>query len=230
MRETPKGPRVAFFVDGFNLYHSVKAAERLMPDSQLKWLDIPALCESYLYQIGGGATLESVHYFTAYAEYLRSLNPEKVNRHKAFVRALTACKANAHIGHFRKKRVWSHQIEKWVNAFEEKETDVAIACEVLAMALEDQLDAAVLITGDSDFAPVHRCFAEHFPNKSLLFAFPFNRASKELKKLCPNAFSISKEAYAKHQLPDEIRLPSGKYVTIPDAWKAGNTNPNDPQD
>lgn len=171
MRETPKGPRVAFLVDGFNLYHSVKAAERLMPDSQLKWLDIPALCESYLYQI-----------------------------------------------------------EKWVNAYEEKETDVAIACEVLAMALEDQLDAAVLITGDSDFAPVHRCFIEHFPNKTLLFAFPFNRASKELKKLCPNAFSISKEAYAKHQLPDEIRLPSGKYVTIPDAWKAGNTNPNDPQD
>jgi hypothetical protein len=92
-------------------------------------------------------------------------------------------------------------------------------CEVLAGALEDELDAAAILTGDSDFAPVYRCFAEHFPEKKLLFAFSFSRASKELKQLCPKAFSIRKETYAKFQLPDEIKLPSGKFVTIPEAWK-----------
>jgi hypothetical protein len=35
--------RTSFFIDGFNLYHSVRAAEKLLPNTQLKWLNIPAL-------------------------------------------------------------------------------------------------------------------------------------------------------------------------------------------
>lgn len=75
MLEPSGKPRVVFFVDGFNLYHSVAEAETHLPDIQLKWLDIPALCTSYLHQIGGGAELSEVHYFTAYAEHQF---PEKV--------------------------------------------------------------------------------------------------------------------------------------------------------
>jgi hypothetical protein len=81
------------------------------------------------------------------------------------------------------------------------------------------LEVAVLITGDSDFAPVYRAFSKQFPEKRLIFAFPFARASKELKQLSRDSFTISKEAYAKFQLPDKVRLPSGKYVHIPDEWK-----------
>ena len=32
-------PRVVFFIDGFNLYHSVKAAESHLPGRQLTRLD-----------------------------------------------------------------------------------------------------------------------------------------------------------------------------------------------
>jgi hypothetical protein len=87
------------------------------------------------------------------------------------------------------------------------------------MALEDRLDAAIIMTGDSDFVPIHRCFECHFPFKKLLFAFPFARASKELRQICPSSFSISKEAYAKFQFPDDLKLPSGKFVNIPQVWK-----------
>jgi hypothetical protein len=110
MKEEILNPRVAFFIDGFNLYHSVKAAEKLLPDTQLKWLDIPSLCESYLYQIGNGAKLLEVHYFTAYADHLHQKNPDKVKRHRIFVRALTASRVRAHLGHFRRKKVWSHEL------------------------------------------------------------------------------------------------------------------------
>jgi uncharacterized LabA/DUF88 family protein len=212
-------PRAVFFIDGFNLYHSVKEAEKQLPSAQLKWLDLPSLCADYLHQIGGGAELASVHYFTAYAEHLRERNPERIIRHKAFVRALTARRVHAHISKFSRKRVWSDEIDRWVRAHEEKETDVAIACEVLGMAMDDELDIAVLITGDSDFAPVAETFQRRFSNKRILFALPFARGTKRLKQLCPDSFSISKEAYAKHQLPDEVPLPSGKTVTIPQDWK-----------
>ena len=214
-----KPPRVVFFIDGFNLYHSVQEAQRLLPEQQLKWLDIPALCRSYLHQIGGGAELSEAHYFTAYAYHLRDKAPEKISRHKAFVRALTARKVKACISQFSQKQVWSHDIGRWVNAYEEKETDVAIACKVLAMALRDELDVAVIVTGDSDFAPVAETFQTEFPKKRILFALPFARGTKRLKQLCTDSFNISKEAYAKHQFPDEVRLPSGKFVTIPADWK-----------
>lgn len=206
-------------MDGFNLYHSVKAAEQVLPDRQLKWLDISSLCESYLHLIGDNTQLSEVHYFTAYAEHLKKKNPSKVRRHRAFVRALTARKVRVHLGHFRKKKDWSFELDRWINAYEEKETDVAIACEVLAMALENKFDTAVLVTGDSDFAPVYRCFEEHFPDKKLMFVFPFARASKELKLLCPQSFTMSKEAYGKFQLPEKVRLPSGKFVSMPDSWR-----------
>lgn len=219
MVESSSKPRVVFFVDGFNLYHSVKEAERQLPDKQLKWLDIPSLCASYLHQVGGGAELSEVHYFTAYAEHLKDKNPEKLTRHKAFVRALTARKVAARISKFSRKRVWSDELERWVAAHEEKETDVAIACQALGMAMDEQLDVAVLMTGDSDFAPVARTFQKRFQNKRILFALPFARATKRLKQLCRDSFSISKESYAKHQFPDRVQLPSGKFVTIPEDWR-----------
>lgn len=219
MLEPSGKPRAVFFVDGFNLYHSVAEAETHLPDTQLKWLDIPALCASYLHQIGGGAELSEVHYFTAYAEHLRGKNPEKLIRHKAFVRALTARKVKEHISKFSCKRVWSDELEQWVQAHEEKETDVAIACEVLGMAMDDKLDVAVLMTGDSDFAPVAEAFQKRFYQKRILFARPFARATKRLKQICPDSFNITKEAYAKHQLPEKVQLPSGKFVTIPSTWQ-----------
>lgn len=220
MVASPSNPRVVFFVDGFNLYHSVKEAERQMVETQLKWLDLTALCTSYLHQIGGGAELAEIHYFTAYAEHLKDKNPDKLKRHKAFVRALTAQRVKAHISKFSQKKVWSDELNDWFKVHEEKETDVAIACEVLGKALDNELDVVVLMTGDSDFAPVAQTFHQRFPTKRILFALPFARGTKRLKQLCPDSFSISKETYARCQFPDRLQLPSGKYVTIPDDWRA----------
>ena len=211
--------RVSFFVDGFNLYHSIRAAEKLLAEKQLKWLDLTALCRSFLPLMGQQAGLGEIHYFSAYADHLRSSNREKVSRHEAFVRALTATGVHAHLSKFSKKQVWSHDTNKWVNAYEEKETDVAIACAVLGDALDDQLDSAVVISGDSDFIPLANSFAKRAPSKELRFALPFARGTKRLRQLCPDSFSISKEAYAKHQFPDRVQLPSGKFVTIPADWK-----------
>ncbi|MFT5028832.1 MAG: uncharacterized LabA/DUF88 family protein [Candidatus Binatia bacterium] len=220
MSATPtSNPRVMCFVDGFNLYHSVKAAERALPGTQLKWLNIPALSSSFMHVIGGGAQMTATHYFTAYADHLRPQYPDKIRNHRALVRALTATGANAHVSHFQQKQVWSHDANRWVKVYEEKETDVLLACTVLKRAFRDELDVALLMTGDTDFVPLVREFREIFPAKRILFAFPFARSNKQLEQLCPDSFKISKESYRRHQYPDAVRLPSGKFVTIPNAWK-----------
>lgn len=214
--------RVMFFVDGFNLYHSVRHGEKDLKGKGMKWLDLASLCRSFLYIIDTTATLESVHYFTAYAEHLNMENPEKVNRHKSFVRALTADKKNnmaVHRGIFRKRSVWREESKKRDFTYEEKETDVALACEVLSEATKENLDVAIIISGDSDFVPLVKTFNDLFPDKQIRFAFPYERVSRELKKLCPKSFIISKEAYAKHQFSDRVKLPSGKYVSKPETWK-----------
>jgi hypothetical protein len=47
--------RTTFLVDGFNVYHSAKAAAFDMRGASTKWLDFRSLLSSYLPVIGGGA-------------------------------------------------------------------------------------------------------------------------------------------------------------------------------
>ena len=81
-----------------------------------------------------------------------------------------------------------------VAAHEEKETDVSIAYEALGMAMDDQFEVAVLMTGNSDFAPVAQTFQKRFQSKCILLALPFARGTKRLKQFFFDSFSISKKA------------------------------------
>lgn len=67
--------RVAFLVDGFNLYHSLEEASLAMGGVGTKWLDLIALCETFLQPIGGGGKLESVFYFSAPANHVEQIKP-----------------------------------------------------------------------------------------------------------------------------------------------------------
>lgn len=59
-----------------------------------------------------------------------------------------------------------------------------------------------------------------YPKKRLIFAFPFDRKNHELARIAPGSFSLNAESYAKNQLPDRVRLPSGKHVYCPKEWVA----------
>jgi uncharacterized LabA/DUF88 family protein len=218
MDASPTQRRAVFFVDGFNLYHSIRAAEAQMPGAQLKWINVWNLCQYFAVQMDE-ASLSEVRYLTAFAEHLGPQDPFKVLIHKRLVRALSASGVKVYTSRFRKKRVWCEKLGEWIPAYEEKETDVAIACHVLTMAHSDLLDIAVIVSGDTDYTPLRACFRDHFPKKTLLFGFPFLRISKELRRLCPDSFAIGREAYSKNQFPDDVRLPSKKFVSIPKEWK-----------
>lgn len=220
-----------FFVDGFNLYHSIVRAHQALPGLTHKWLDLFALAEANLPSLGPTDVLAGVHYFTAYANHLALTHPQKPIRHRAYVRALNASGVVVHFGHFKSKdtkielnqahhRVWQ---KKHHRIWQEKATDVGIVTELFRQAHRDAFDTAVIVSGDADFAPALPVFRELHPSKRLVFAFPYDRKNRELDRLAPGSFSLSKEAYAQHQFPEAVPLPSGKSVVCPTVWRASPT-------
>jgi hypothetical protein len=57
-----------------------------------------------------------------------------------------------------------------------------------------------------------------FRGARVLFAFPYGRKSKELAQLAPGSFQMTKENYARHQLPDPFVAPNGDVTNKPPAW------------
>jgi len=217
--------RTMFFYDGFNLYHSLERARLAAPQVPVKWLDLTALAHGHLSSINPDAALAGVHYFTAYAEHFALTKPERLARHRAYVRALTATGVTVHFGHFKPKAVWVESIASYARIWQEKATDVSVVAQVFSQAARNTFDVAVIVSGDADYAPALPVFHELFPTKRLLFAFPFDRKNKELDRAAPASFVLSRESYAQHQFPEAVRLPSGKFVVRPHAWRVPPAGP-----
>ena len=217
-------PRVGFFVDGFNLYHSLAACAKDSGDHSVKWLDLIGLTKGSLHEVGGSSELGALHYFTALPEHLYLSDPGRLQRHRTYVRALTA------YGSTRPTIVFGRIAQQQVQVrtaggpvigslWREKGTDIALAMALLREASKGDLDEAVIISGDADYLPAIKVFREMYPNVGLRFAFPRGRASKELCREAPNSFTLTSAAYLSHRLPERIRLPSGKWLHCPDEWK-----------
>jgi hypothetical protein len=96
--------RVAFIVDGFNVYHSLKAAEKRAGGWSLRWLDLRGLCATLLNSVfGPGAELTGVYYFSAYASHLELRNPAVTKRHRTYVEALKATGVHVSMGTSRRR-------------------------------------------------------------------------------------------------------------------------------
>jgi len=217
-------PRVGFFVDGFNLYHSLAAYAKESGDYSVKWLDLTGLANGSLHEVGGSSRLRSLHYFTALPEHLYLADPGRLQRHRTYVRALTAqgtARPVVVLGRIAQQQVQVRTAGGPVigSLWREKGTDVALAMTLLREASKGDIDEAVIISGDADYLPAVRVFREMYPSIGLRFAFPRGRASKELLREAPNSFTLTSAAYLSHRLPERIRLPSGKWLYCPAEWR-----------
>jgi hypothetical protein len=75
-------PRVSFFIDGFNVYHSIKQAIDRRVITNGKWLDYRRFCENFVPLFGTGSQIAEIHYFSALATFLA---PDVVVRHKTSI-------------------------------------------------------------------------------------------------------------------------------------------------
>jgi hypothetical protein len=98
--------RVTFLVDGFNLYHSLRSASIALGlnDSGTKWLDLAALCRSYLHLFGRSAALHEIHYFSALAKHLEATKPDVTARHLVYIACLQDSGVSVELSRFKKKR------------------------------------------------------------------------------------------------------------------------------
>ena len=216
--------RVGFFVDGFNLYHSVTKLAQETSDESVKWLDLQGLARGILPLISPSASLASIHYFTALPEHLYLADPGRLQRHRTYMRALTAhgsVRPAIILGRIAQQQVQVRTASGEITGsiWREKGTDVALAMALLREASKGDMDEAVIISGDADYLPAVKVFREMYPDVGLRFAFPRGRASKELLREAPNSFTLTSAAYYSHRLPERIRLPSGKFLHCPAEWR-----------
>jgi uncharacterized LabA/DUF88 family protein len=210
--------RAVFLIDGFNLYHSVKDASHDLHGASTKWLDIASLCRSYIHVIGNNAQIHGIYYFSALALHLEASNPGVTQRHQAFISCLEATGVSCQINRFKEKTITCPYCHRDIQRHEEKETDVAISTKMMELFHKDECNTVVLVTGDTDIAPAVRTSFLLFPDKEILFAFPYKRVNVELRMLVRKSIKIRKDHYTRYQFPDPFILPDGTQISKPSRW------------
>lgn len=201
--------RLIAYVDGFNLYHGIHDKWR----RKYLWLDLEALVRS----LRPRSDLVGVRYFTAPV-----LNdPAAASRQSDYVAALTHHSQgliSVTQGRYQTKSCWCSNCRTKHLKNEEKETDVNIAVSLVEDAVRDQMDAALLISADSDMVPAIKAAWSLKPDLFVAAAFPPKRHSAELKTLMPSSFHIGQSHIRKCQLPETIKDGSGTTWTRPAKW------------
>jgi uncharacterized LabA/DUF88 family protein len=200
--------RVACFVDGFNLYHSLLEFPGV---AKYKWLDIWKLCSVFL---RSNQQLQRVLYFSAYAVW----DPQKVRRHRTYVRALEATGVEVVLGEFKRKTRRCRQCGKNYDTFEEKETDVNIALRVLELAAQDEFDVGIVVSGDSDLVPVVQSVRRVAPAKAIGVLLPMGQRSESLKGAADFHMKIKQKHIESCRLPDPVSLGDGAEIRCPPEW------------
>jgi len=211
--------RVAFLVDGFNLYHSVVQAECDNGGHCVKWLDLGRLCLSFLHlvrrAVNDQVEMETIRYFSATPTHYPVGTQ---NRHALYMDCLKATGVDVQLGRFKEKTVKCRQCHQDDTRHEEKETDVAMGAQLLEIGHSDEADTVVMVTGDTDLAPAVRTCRRLFPTMPVYFAFPYRRHNEELEHLCPGSFNIRRRSYLRHQYLNPLALPDGTVFNRPPEW------------
>jgi hypothetical protein len=162
------------------------------------------------------AILDQIFYFTALATHLG--NPEIIKRHKTYIACLENTGIFVEYGRFKPKYVICPEGKKQFIRHEEKETDVRIAIKVCELLTSKSCEAILLLTGDTDLVPCIEYTKNHFPEKKLVFAFPYKRANSELSKLASGSFRINHMSYRKFQFSNPYALSDGTSLQKPTTW------------
>lgn len=201
--------RVIAYVDGFNLYFGLKDKEW----RRFYWLNIQLLVRNLL---KSNQQLITTKYFTA-----RIIgSPDKEKRQSTFLEALgTLPDFQIFYGKYQlnPRKCQNCGFEDVVP--NEKMTDVQIAVEMLSDIIQDKFDTALLVSADSDLAPVLRSIKHMFPNKRVVVGLPPARYSVELINAAHAYLHISRIKLANSVFPDEIKKADGFILRRPSIWK-----------
>lgn len=214
--------KVAFLVDGFNLYHAI---DKNFGDSKYKWLNLRKLAENL---IDEDCEVARLFYFTAYVTW----DKNKMERHKKYIKALSANKTEIILGKFKKVtktiRADVMTIETDLEGyyipnelkyctFEEKRTDVNIAVKIIELALSGKYDEIYIVSGDSDFVPAINFVKQKFKSIKFINVLPFNSKGKDLGNVCHLQIEITEDHLVNSLLDETIKI-GDELVVKPENW------------
>ena len=193
--------RTIVYIDGFNLYHALDD----LGEPHLKWVDLWALCEKL---IRGDQQLVAVKYFTAYATW----RPASYRRHQRYIAALEARGVTPVIGRFKLKTVRCHaKCSQTYLTHEEKETDVNIGVQLMADALKERFDRALVISADTDLNSAVELTRVEATGKRIDLVAPPGRMGRNSAAL----FEVTKGRVRSSLLPAQIQLSDGRTLHRP---------------
>lgn len=208
--------RISFFIDGFNIYHSLKPYDKasgryLMHYNKYLWLNFMALAKRFTVK---SDQLTEIFYFTALAYWRQA----SAARHEVFISALENEGVRVIKGNFKEKDRFCKFCGASYKYHEEKETDVNIALHLLNEAYQNTYEKAIIVTTDTDLVPAIKMAKRHFPQKRFGVLFPIDRWSSELGSACDFWLKIRKKDLKKCQFPEKVHLPSGIVLKRPATW------------
>lgn len=205
--------RVIVYVDGFNFYYGLKDNSW----RKFYWLDLVKFFERF---VRPDQELVKVKYFSA-----KPNDIDKSRRQNAFFQANQENpKFELILGKYLHKTITCHNCGYVINTYEEKETDVRIATQIVADALKKQCDIAIIVSADSDMVPAIE-LAQEAGIKAFVY-FPPTHYSSNLSALCNNRpinLARYESRFRQSLLPDSITLSNGYVLSIPPEWKAWQT-------
>jgi uncharacterized LabA/DUF88 family protein len=122
------------------------------------------------------------------------------------------------LSRFKQKDVLCPRCGNRFTRHEEKETDVAIAMQLMEIAARGECEVVVLVSGDTDLVPAIRAANRVSPSIIVGVAFPFLRHNAELRAVADFTFSIGQRDVQRAQFPPAVSLVDGKVVLKPAAW------------
>lgn len=235
----PDNARAIVYVDGFNLYYSIRY-------TPYRWLDLLALSRQLLPSL----QIEKVKYFTALVKP-QPEDPDARTRQEAYLRALRTLEPDLeiHRGHFLRKQTSAMALawrkdSRWrrlllaaalgdkrvlepgpvkikVSKADEKGSDVNLASHLIADAYEERFDVAAVLSNDGDLEyplrfvreqlgkPVILCNAARFRHERLA---PSDTPGSSYKRIRNGLLSAS-------QFPSPMSDSAGEFHR-PKGWSA----------
>lgn len=200
--------RTVFLIDGFNLYHSISASNKLY---KYKWINLYRLATILTPK---SSRITGVYYFTALATW----DQNKALRHKLFIRVQEHFGVIPIYGKFKMRDKTCRICHGKYQIPEEKQTDVNIAIKLLTLGFNDEYDTAVIISGDSDLIPSVKAVREELPAKRIGIVIPIHRTAIELQNIADFHMKIKEKHLASCILPEEIEI-NGRKITRPPTWR-----------
>jgi uncharacterized LabA/DUF88 family protein len=207
--------RVAFLIDGFNLFHALDHSPNTPNPKRYhkyKWLNLARLANAY---VTARDTIAGVYYFTTLATW----DAGKVTRHQLFIRANEMEGVQVVYGEFKRKQKRCPLCHKVYPTVEEKQTDVNIALKLFQLAVQDVYDKAIIISGDTDLLPAMKAVQATFPTKTIGVVLPIGRASEDFKKNADFHHKMKEHQLLASRFLDTITLPDGSTLVCPPKWK-----------